>query len=161
MFASPDTMQDKEGTEMDRYGMGRWTVAVMLFASALLSGCAQVVASNPADVDGRHGLTVTELPQLPGCNAVSGSVGHLTASRIAGVRDLYLVEDNGTPLCIDDAAGVTQLGGSALLNVANSSSDPMPGKAASDPMPGKTGSDPMPGKGGSDPMPGRAKRPGE
>jgi hypothetical protein len=105
--------------------------------------------------------SLRELPDVPGCADVRGvPVGTLVMTSIPDVVDLYLVSDNGAPLCIDSREGIKRRFGDA---VENASSNPMPGegqRVSSNPMPGSPGdpasSNPMPGTGPADsnPMPG-------
>jgi hypothetical protein len=127
-------------------------LAALFVGACVLSGCSAAQPSPEGDSNEALSLAA-QLRDVPGCSDVdrpSSSV-RLTARRFT--TDLYLVEELGAPLCVDDAQGVEALSSNVVMTYA--ASDPMPGRdpsqpAASDPMPGRDPSQPA----SSDPMPG-------
>jgi hypothetical protein len=128
--------------------MRQWTQGGALVALGLaIIGCQAAPPPAPPALEAAEHQTLSAamLPNVPGCDSVGRSNGQLTVRRVLGVHDLYLVERDGAPLCVDDAAGVDRFFVASLGEVAGS--NPMPGYVGSNPMPG---TDP----GSSNPMPG-------
>jgi len=145
----------------------------VVFACALVAGCG--AQPSPSDSSSDE-ISLSSLPDLPGCEARAGKVyPNMNARPLAGYSGLYVIYSQNTPLCIDtlqDAAAVFH----TLIPTDWAASNPMPGDpqqpttsggggaTGSNPMPGdpsNAGSNPMPGQGGktldrysSNPMPG-------
>jgi hypothetical protein len=118
------------------------------------AACAPGDGSNQSSV--RASLDAAYLANLPFCGVLAAGDGALTARPLVGARDLFLVERNGAPLCVDDGDGLVRIG--ATLTIDPGSSNPMPGRGADSSLtpvdPGN--SNPMPGSpAASNPMPGQ------
>jgi hypothetical protein len=118
----------------------------------LVGGCAGSARSSVGA--GTDSISAAELPSVPGCDTAARRPGGISVTPVADVADLYLVLDDGTPLCLDSLENIDARFADGLDLYA---SNPMPGRisiAASNPMPGKAASNPMPGKTASNPLPG-------
>ena len=116
-----------------------------------LIGCAQSAPTNTI------GIPAEQVPALPACTSSNAS-GALTAIPIAGASDLYLVSDDGRPLCVDGSEAIRSLKRTITFVDSTSTSastspsiDPTPsgGNAPSqepDPMPWQPGSTSSTGK---------------
>jgi hypothetical protein len=144
---------------MDRLTWRGW----LALGPLLAVGCAGATQTPTGDAHAQA-IAAATLPDLPGCGAVSSAgAAHLTARPIAGERDLYLVNADGRPLCVDSSSGIEALSSNVLFAIVDS--NPMPGRGSSNPMPGvdpnagssapgPASSNPMPGQASSNPMPG-------
>jgi hypothetical protein len=147
----------------------------LLGAIAFAAGMAGATGCSRAPVStalaSSEGLTITELPDLPGCEtfAQSAPKGTVEVTPLRDYAELYIVADRTGGRCIDTLDGLTHaLAGfpdTITVNRARifapvtrqdqASSNPMPGSDpdpyASNPMPG---SDPEGDPHSSNPMPG-------
>lgn len=152
----------------------RALLGVLVFAASTgATGCSRAPVTASAATS--EGLTITELPDLPGCETFARSApkGTVEVTPLRDYAELYYIGDRSGPRCIDTLDGLTNALAAwpdtptiyrarTATRSETASSNPMPGTdpAESNPMPG---SDPdSNGNGGgsgsaryaSNPMPG-------
>lgn len=148
----------------------RALVGVFAFAASMAgaTGCSRTPSTTSASALASEGLTIAELPDLPGCETFARSApkGTVEVTPLRDYTELYYIADHSGARCIDTLDGLTN----ALMHFPetttvyraahglrndDASSNPMPGSDpdASNPMPG-TDPDGPKARYSSNPMPG-------